>query len=219
MQLSAIALSRTILVDIELPNLADLATEQESMLADWLAKLMAELRVPTESEMEADDLQRQHFEILVDDLQFRQDRFPQLLRSSNFLIAYGTMESALHGLARATYRDQLCAAAPIARNFYIKSARTYFESANVDFAKFIADWDVLDKYRLVRNVIAHNSGLVDPAGNDYVALMAFVNSRGDIRIDNNRSLMLGDVWCRNFVAVGQNVVRAICDQLLSMLPK
>lgn len=213
-KMSSIALHRSILLDFDLPIIADLASEQEFMLTDWLNTRFDALKGGVEAELENDEHQQEHLEILVDEIRFCEVKFPRLLRASNFLIGYGAVESGLHQLATATYRDGMNTTAPLARGFYIRSARDYFESSGVDFSKFAGEWGALDSYRLVRNVIAHSAGIVDPADKEYIDLVAFINTRNDVEIDNKQQIVLADSWCRNFAEVGQNVVRSICDQLL-----
>lgn len=212
--ISSIALQRSILLHFELPSLADLASEQEYMLTDWLQKMLDGLKDSTEAEMERDEIAQEHFELLVDEIRFREDKFPQLLRASNFLIGYGAVESGLHRLAIATYRDGKNSTEPAARNFYVRSAKDYFELSGVDFQKFAGDWEMLDSFRLVRNVIAHSGGIVNQADADYTALVAFVATRHDVEINSTQRIVLAESWCRNFVQVGQDVVQAICDQLV-----
>ena len=150
----------------------------------------------------------------MDEIRYCEVKYPRLLRASNFLIGYGAVESGLHQLATAIYRDGKNPIAPPARNFYIRNARDYFESSGVDFSKCAIEWGALDSSRLVRNVIAHSAGIVNPADGEYADLVAFINTRNDVEIDNAQRIVLADSWCRNFAQVGQDVVRSICDQLI-----
>jgi hypothetical protein len=212
--LSSFLLHRMAFLSFELPSLKDLAIAQEGMLADWLAKELRGLEYRFKDSPHDDEIAAEHCETLVDELRMCESRFPQYMRSSNFLVSYGAIESGFHRLAKGLHRDGRSLAKPPDKYFYIRDAMGFFETVGVDLKKFESDWATLDTYRLVRNCIAHSSGVVNPADKDYNSLVGFVRSHTGASISETNRIVLESSWCSSFLDVGEAVARAICQQLV-----
>ena len=135
-------------------------------------------------------------------------RYYFLLRNSVFISIYSLLEDSLNNICKhykRNYSNQ-----PYNSNskgFYINEAKRFIES-QMGGAFLEEEWHLLNQYRLIRNKIVHNKGIVSNSG-QVISAIHRLNGTG-ISLQDQRIIELDNTACINFIELIEKVLFSLC---------
>jgi len=202
------------LVDFVLPRLCSLANDQEAVWARWHLENRQSLK--DEIQGNAPGLDANYVDSVVDQLNEQKDHYPQYLRQANFLVSYAALESEVGEIAKSCIRTGLTSNVCPKRFRYLPDYWSYLcNSSELELFPEPPSWNLINKYRLVRNSIAHNGAGPDEEHKDYNDLKAFIDSRQDAILTVWGTLEYEIGWCPGFLSAAQTFANEIETALIS----
>lgn len=137
--------------------------------------------------------------------------FPNLLRSSVFIMIYGEIETRLDEICFACQRCRRIGLKPDQlRGNGVKRAEEYLSHVcGLDLTA--ADgWDLLRECNHLRNLLVHNRGLAEPKDRE---IHKFADSCPDLSLDNSGRILLGRSFCFHILDTARQLFAALEEQL------
>lgn len=180
---------------------------------DWVER-MAEGLTPDE--------RAEHFDRWVDEHVLLSEAVPQWSRRALFLCIYGTFEHAVKTICEDAYHDKLTSEKP--KSVYMSNAATYLTNhVKVDAAAFGVAWNMISDARVLRNIVAHNNGVLRPSKactkSEVERAIAFVRGQPALSTDKaTDSLKIGEGFCGTFVEAASNALTSLWTGLKVVSP-
>lgn len=185
-------------ISINLDNLSEYARTIEDLLnrklknfTSWVEKEASKLTAGQQEDF---------YEFYADDYNQLSGIFPNILRSSLFIMHYAFLENQLVNLCEYLYK-QYNYPVRLSDKFTdrpkkgIFRAQSYLKKiAKIDFPDQTASWDDIVSYNHIRNFIIHNGGRLDKSRRAE-KVESFIAARPSISLDHLKSIQFSKDFC------------------------
>ncbi|GAG69304.1 unnamed protein product [marine sediment metagenome] len=159
--------------------------------------------------------QEDFYEFYADDYNRLSKIFPNILRSSLFIMYYALLENELVNLCKNLYKHY---------NYSIKltdfqgkgifRVQTYLKKvAKIDFPDQTSSWDDIVSYNHIRNFIIHNGGRLDNS-NRGKEVESFITDRPSMNLDHLKNIQFSKDFCPEVIGT----LKSFFGDLFKTLP-
>lgn len=200
-------------IDINLDNLSEYTVTVEDLLDSKLKNFRS--WVEKEASKVTGEQQEDFYEFYADDYHQFSRIFPNILRSSLFIMLYSFVENQLVNLCGKFHRQY---GYPIKltdlRGEGIVRAQSYLKKVvKIDFPDQTPSWDDIVSYNRIRNFIIHNGAQLDKS-DQAKKVESFISTRPSITLDHLRNIQFSKDFCPEVI----NTLRSFFGDLLKALP-
>lgn len=200
-------------IEINLDNLSEYTVTVEDLLDSKLKNFTS--WVEKEASKVTGEQQEDFYEFYADDYHQFSRIFPNILRSSLFIMLYSFLENQLVNLCGKFHRQYgYTIKLTDLRGEGIVRAKNYLKKVvKIDFPDQTPSWDDIIMYNRMRNFIVHNGGQLD--NNDQAKQVeSFISARPSITLDHLRNIQFSKDFCGEVI----NTLRSFFGDLLKPLP-
>ncbi|MFD1552583.1 hypothetical protein DNU06_15565 [Putridiphycobacter roseus] len=112
-------------------------------------------------------------------------QLPDILNKSVYLTIYSMFENEFFKLCESLQKIENLNLGPkdLKGGSYIALCNNYIKKViNVNLDRFKNEWEITEKYQQIRNLIAHNNGIIKPNNKE---IIKFINTTEGISFDKN----------------------------------
>jgi len=203
-------------IDLNLDNLSKYANTLEGPLNSKLKSLKSWI------EKEASKITKEEQENFCELYTYNYNQlsriFPNILRSSLFVMHYAFLENQLVNLCESlhkwlNYRKEFTGTHIQGKGIF--KARNYMKKVgNINFPDQKPSWDNIVSYNYIRNFIMHNGGKLDNSKRAE-KVKSFMNARPSISLDHLENIQFSKSFCPEV----NNTLRSFFHDLFKVLPQ
>lgn len=177
--------------------------DRRAQLEEWY-----EEQVMVVDEDEDTEARRELDDFVADEAANLHEVLPGVFRASLFLAAYGSFEHFLVNLCRHYEAKLGGISIGDLKHKGIRGAQVYLKKVvGMTFPDDLPEWSELNRYRELRNAIAHNSGLIEATQ----AIVEFQNLVRTFVVEKDHSVRLGESFNNTFLDTVGRFADAVTD--------
>lgn len=201
-------------IDLNLRNLRELTDTVEELLENKTKNFKS--WVGKEASKISQEKQEEFYELYIDEYHQLSKIFPNILRSSLFIMHYAFFESQLSNLCKSLQKQF---SYPIKltelRGKGIDRAKDYMKKIGkiINFPDQTPAWNNIKRYEDIRNFVMHKASKLDES-KQVKKVETFINAKSSIDLDPLKNIQFAKSFCPEV----NNTLQSFFNELFKVLP-